>query len=187
MPPLSDAALLTRVGVMFDAVDPVPDGLAERCQALLGMRALTIRWPHVAAIVYPAPDGCLPKRTEIRKRPLSPSQLGPVAIHAGKAWDPATAQGDAMRDWVAADGLDGIDLAASEGAILAVAELTDSHPAMPGCCPPWGVPGHGAFHWALDDVRLLAEPVPCRGQLGLWRPDMDTLGAVLRQLAEVAR
>lgn len=181
----TDTALLADAAAMFDAVDPVPAGLVEYCQALLGMRALTIRWPHVAAIVYPAPKGCLPKRTEIRSQP--PWQLGPVAIHAGKAWDPVSAQGDAMRDWIAADGLDGIDLAASEGSILAVAELTGSHPAAPGCCPPWGVPGHGAYHWTLDDVRPLAEPVPCRGQLGLWRPDMDTLGAVLRQLAEVAR
>ena len=167
-----------------ECVDPVPPGLVERCQSLLDLRALTIRWPHVAAIVCPAPQGCVPKRTEIRSWPLS--HFGTVAIHAGKAWDPPSAQGDAMRDWVAANGLDGIDLAYCEGKILAVADLTGFHPASGTCCPPWGVPDHGQFHWILDNVRPLAEPVACRGQLGLWRPAADTLAAVLRQITAVA-
>lgn len=184
MPPLSDAALLTRVGEMFDAVDPVPDGLAERCQALLGMRALTIRWPHVAAIVYPAPDGCLPKRTENRSR--ATSYRGPVAIHAGKAWDPRSTVSGTQRFWENSGGLSGIDFDQAQGSILAVADLVDCHRSV-GCCSPWGESSPNVFHWVLDDVRPLPEPVPCRGQLGLWRPDTDTLGAVLRQLAEVAR
>lgn len=184
MPPLSDAALLTRVGEMFDAVDPVPDGLVEHCQALLGMRALTIRWPHVAAIVYRAPKGCLPKRTENRTRAVS--YRGPVAIHAGNAWGPRSTVSVAQRFWENSGGLSGIDFDRAQGSILAVAELVDCHRSV-GCCAPWGESSPEVFHWVLDDVRLLGEPVPCRGQLGLWRPDMDTLGAVLRQLAEAVR
>ena len=33
-------------------------------------------------------------------------------------------------------------------------------------CSPWAV--RGQWHIELGDVRPLADPVPCRGRLGLW-------------------
>lgn len=156
-----------------------PDSEPEPTPAI-ELRGLTVRWPHVAAIVFPAPAGCVAKRTEIRGWALT--RVGTVAIHAGKKWDPPSMQGDAMRDWVTSNGLDGIDLAYCEGKILAVADLTGFHSARQGCCPPWGTPGHGDFHWALDNVRPLGEPVPCRGQLGLWRPPAEVAERVLAQI-----
>lgn len=183
MPQLSDEALLADLAAMFDAVDPAPGGLAERCQPLFGLRALTVRWPHVAAIVYPAPPGCLPKRAENRSHALS--YRGPVAIHAGKAWDPRSTVSVAQRAWENAGGLAGIDFDKAQGSILAVADLVDCHRSA-ACCAPWGESSPEVFHWVLGGVRPLAVPVPCRGRLGLWRPDADTLGAVLGQLQAVA-
>lgn len=67
---------------------------------------------------------------------------------------------------------------------------------MPGATLPLGVPHHGVgcdpwavrgqFHWELDDVRPLPDPVPCRGALGLWRLPEDVEKAVREQL-EAAR
>jgi len=37
--------------------------------------------------------------------------------------------------------------------------------------PPWGV--EGAKHWRLTDVRLLEEPVECRGYQRLWEVPSD--------------
>ncbi|WP_405748174.1 hypothetical protein OG422_31300 (plasmid) [Streptomyces sp. NBC_01525] len=41
----------------------------------------------------------------------------------------------------------------------------------------------GHHHWTLTGAWPLPEPVPARGQLGLWRPKADALEAVHRQLA----
>lgn len=37
-------------------------------------------------------------------------------------------------------------------------------------CSPWAEPG--VFHWTLADPQALETPVPARGQLGLWTPDV---------------
>jgi len=101
---------------------------------------------------------------------------GELAIHAGKAVDPAelvTMQAtfpDAPLTVL--------------GAVLAVAELTGCHLAD-GCCEPWGFPtysGGPAFHLTIAHVRRLARPVECRGQLGLWSLPPDVEAAVRSQL-----
>lgn len=144
------------------------------------LRGLTVRWPHVAAIVFPAPVGCVPKRTENRTR--GTSYRGPIAVHAGKAWDPRSTVSLAQRSWENCGGLVGIDFEAASGAILAVAELADCHQADGACCHPWGETSTGVWHWQLENVRPLAEPVPCGGQLGLWRPAADVAERVLAQI-----
>lgn len=40
----------------------------------------------------------------------------------------------------------------------------------------------GRFAWLLADVQPLAEPIPCKGALGLWQPDATTMDAVRRQV-----
>lgn len=36
----------------------------------------------------------------------------------------------------------------------------------------------GGYGWVLGNVRLLAEPIPCRGKQGLWTPPADVLAQV---------
>lgn len=72
------------------------------------------------------------------------------------------------------------------GAIVAVAELVDAHPDA-GCCRPWGESQYSEAsgrvrtvvnHLVLEEIRPLAEPVPCRGALGLWRLPEDIVPIV---------
>lgn len=144
------------------------------------LRALTVRWPHVAAIVYPAPSGCVPKRAENRTRPTS--YRGLVAIHAGLVWDPRSTVSLTQRHWENEGGLVGIDFDAAQGSILAVADLVDSHESDGVCCHPWGESSPGVWHWRLENVRRLREPVAARGQLGLWRPSVEVVERVLAQI-----
>ena len=68
------------------------------------------------------------------------------------------------------------------GAVIAVARLVDVCTAMQGCnCGPWAV--EGQCHWRLASVQPLAEPVPCKGRLGLWDLPDDAEAAVVSQLA----
>lgn len=40
----------------------------------------------------------------------------------------------------------------------------------------------GRYAWLLADIRALPEPVPCKGALGLWAPDVATVAAVMQQV-----
>lgn len=67
-------------------------------------------------------------------------------------------------------------------AIVAVARLAGcwhSQHSPPAEQQVWWSGPHG---WALDDVRPLVEPVPCRGAMGLWTPPTDVLRRVLEQV-----
>lgn len=64
------------------------------------------------------------------------------------------------------------------GAVLAVATYAGwvSEPLTVGGEPdPWFA---GPYAWVLDDVVALPEPVPCRGDRGLWPLPPDVLAAV---------
>jgi len=86
----------------------------------------------------------------------------------------------------------------SLGAVVAVATLAACHrfdfdefcghkgdwsetSRHPGICSPYALIRLG-WHWELADVRPLAEPVPCKGKLGLWRLPDDVEKAVREQL-----
>jgi activating signal cointegrator 1 len=43
----------------------------------------------------------------------------------------------------------------------------------------------GRYMWLLANIRTLPEPIPAKGALGLWEPDMPTQTAVTRQLAGI--
>lgn len=52
------------------------------------------------------------------------------------------------------------------GVLLGTAVLVDVVTACPPGQEDWWIGPHG---WVLDDVVELAEPIPMRGQLGVWR------------------
>jgi hypothetical protein len=148
------------------------------------MRCLTIKQPWAWAILH----GKL-----VENRTWTTSYRGAITIHAGKRWDPAGQESPLVRSaWRAAGNTANLTNRHPDivlGAVVAVAELVDVCsaqmrsfiPSMCGC-GPWAA--HGQYHWRLDNVRPLAEPVACRGALGLWTLPDDVEAAVVAQLGE---
>lgn len=133
------------------------------------LRALTVLHPWCGAIAYGT------KRVENRTWPVPAKLLGAViAIHAGKRADrdarlPAGCEWPEVPAW-------------RFGAVLAVATVAGHCQPWEcdGSCSPWAI--RRQDHWALTDVRALAEPVPCSGHLGVWRLPENVEKAVRGQL-----
>ncbi len=132
------------------------------------MKALSIRpaWAH--AIAH------LGKRVE--NRTWATRYRGPILIHASSTKCAADVR--ELEEIIGAQ--IGPDTFVG-GAIIAVADLVD---CVDGAEAPsrWTC---GPIAWRLDNVRLLAEPVPASGRLGLWTPTPTGLWRVLSQLAPV--
>lgn len=126
------------------------------------MRALTIRQPWAAFIAHSD------KRIENRVWPTS--YRGTLLIHAGKTVDRG------LPRWLTALAR---TIRIDQGAVIAVARLTDSHPDD-GECTRWSA--RGQFHHVLDDVTVLRTPVSHRGALGLWIPPAELVERVRLQL-----
>lgn len=164
------------------------DTPAAQLRAAAKLRALSVRQPWTSAITYGD------KRTENRGR--ATHYRGLIALHASLTvdWDaPAYAwaaagltpyrPGGPRNAWRGSLPL---------GAIVAVAEIVGCHPhwmcikvRSPGqftSCMQWGADGQ--FHWILASVRPLADPVPCRGMLGLWTVPDEAERAVRAQIGE---
>ncbi len=151
------------------------------------MRAMSVREPWARCIA-------VGKKT-VENRGRATTHRGLVAIHTSKTPDyAATRDGRVLR----ALGLDPL-LGAALGAVIAVADLTDCHPAEQGggyltCCWPWGERYyHGptravpAWHLVLENVRRI-DPVYCPGQVRVpWELPEDVAAEVERQLSGVTR
>lgn len=155
------------------------------------MRALTIKQPWAYAILRWG------KRVENRPLHPPPYLLGQrIAIHAGKSW------ASKALEWMRERGLAPEALAERfpSGAIVGTAVLVgwaQKHAgyeydaadhksegltydqALKALDSAWYM---GQVALVLDDVRELAEPIPCRGQLGFWTVPADVEAAVLRQV-----
>lgn len=141
----------------------------------LDVRVLTIRQPWADCIVHGS-RAYGPKRVENRTRPIPPALIGArVLIHAAKA--PATSNSIVMvRDY---------DWPDVRAAVIGEARIVSCHQANHTgalCCAPWGFEDH--WHWQLEDVLRYAEPIPARGQLGLWKPSQELLAAADAQAKE---
>jgi hypothetical protein len=128
------------------------------------MKALTVQQPWAWAIVHGGKD------VENRTRNLPGSYRGPVAIHAGKREDEDGYYDDMIREalgtvddsWVLEERL-------ARGVIVGIVNLVSvhhDHQHGTDRCSPWSQ--WGQWHLVLANPRPLAEPVPCRGALGLW-------------------
>lgn len=158
-------------------------------------RAVTVKHPWAKSIAAGAKD------VENRKRGFPRFWRGPLLIHAGDRWSDRGAEDLRIREWWGEhQGFDpGFPVAPTPNgdlfprkSIVAVCELYDVHDARDGCCESkWAetryVESHGVvvdrvLHLMLEDVVELGRPVPCRGKLGLWRPDPEVVASVLDQL-----
>jgi hypothetical protein len=150
---------------------------------MIDVRAITVRQPWAWAIAHAG------KHVENRSRPVS--YRGPLLIHTGQQW---STRGDhdprIEAAWESSESRLAVSL---ESAVLAVAELVDVHPDAT-CCRPWGesvyISSDGrrvsCWHYVLDDVRPLPEPLHASGRLGLWRPGPELLAAVTKQIPDLS-
>lgn len=148
------------------------------------IRAISVRAPWAQCIAIGA------KAVENRGRRAA--FRGELAIHASRTVDGPATIDPRVVGALGTDPMDGAVL----GAIIAVAELIDAHPAeatTPGaaCCPPWGELFYSnglAVHLVLANARMLRRPVPCRGALPIgWLVPAEVEEQVRAQLVEVAR
>ena len=141
--------------------------------ALDSIRGLTIRQPWASLIALGH------KRIETRSWSTRHREL--VAIHAAKGFSRD------QREFAGVErALGRLPSRIPRGAIIAVARISDVTPTHEVASLISGLERHlgdysdGRFAWALEDVRPLKEPIPCRGALSLWRLPHG----VRRQLAE---
>ncbi len=148
------------------------------------MKAISVRQPWASCIASDHRDA---KRVENRGRPTS--YRGPVAIHASLAPDTSADHDERVVRLWGRDPRVGMPV----GVILAVADLVDCHQSQwpddePACCWPWGDLFYGnglsiAWHLVLDNVQILDQPVPAKGQLGVpWNLPDDVAAQVWAQI-----
>jgi ASCH domain len=109
------------------------------------MKALTVRQPWASAIIWAGKT--------VENRSWTTSYRGRLYIHAGQRLEPV----DVLP----------VGAPVPRGAIIGTVELTGCH-RCDGSCSVWAEAD--LWHWVLADPVALAEPVPCRGALGLWTP-----------------
>lgn len=145
------------------------------------MKALTVQQPWAWAIFH---------GKTIENRTQQWTYRGPLAIHAGIRWSEHGGKSELVDEAWKAAYFGAASAAAAvatsrvwtaRGEILGVVDLVDVHPSA-GCCAPWGESSyveHGGrerrqiVHLVLENPRLLAEPIRCKGALGLWTPPAD--------------
>lgn len=141
------------------------------------MRALTVRQPYADAIAHQA------KPVENRTKPLPAKYAGvPLLLHAAKE---PHATGITAADLAQFTGATITAWADTRSAILAVIRFRGSHKAPADgswCCRPWGQVTTRVqpvvWHWEIDQVIPLAEPVSATGALGMWRVPDDVLDQI---------
>ena len=173
------------------------------------MRILTVRQPWAWAIIHGQ------KSVENRPRNIAGGYRGPVAIHAGLAYD----KGSHERSRTLREAQDRAAVAAGAevfaggylwdfdapdprkqwsvgGSIVGVVDLVDVHRHGITVQKQPGGPFEevscspwaipGDHHLVLANPRPLAEPIPYKGALGLRRLDPETILAITRQIGRTA-
>ncbi len=137
------------------------------------MRAISLIQPFASLIALGAKG--------IETRSWETMYRGPLAIHASARW------GRAERELIKEIPFNLFDLASCpRGAVIAVVELVEvkrteawldwfrefsGHGVAGEFEREFGDYGPGRFGWRFKNVRVLKEPIPAKGMLGLWRWD----------------
>ena len=153
------------------------------------MRILTVRQPWAWAIVHGGKD------VENRVRNIAGDYRGPVAIHAGVAWDwdSQLPVGETPHP---------TSVSLRRGAIIGIVDLVEVHhvttSSVPGrvgapvcwdtatppghLCSKWAESFNDGWHLEVANARPLREPFPFKGALGLRRLDDETVARVLEAI-----
>jgi hypothetical protein len=136
------------------------------------LRALSVKQPWAMAICH---------GKDVENRSHRTRRRGPVAIHASQKFDDipfSTLAWILERTGLTREQAVRFD---HRGAVVAVADIVGCHECPQGRqCSPWAVAGQ--WHWDLSNVHVLATPVPCRGQLGMWWLPEHVHAAVAAQI-----
>ena len=142
------------------------------------MKALSLTQPWASAVALGI------KRYETRS--WSTRFRGDVCIHAAKGF-PRYAQ-EFFEDQLQ-EGLLEPDSDLPRGAIIAVVELTaclrveDVYPTIERVERMYGNYEHGRYAFRLENVRVLTEPIFCRGALSFWPVEWNEAKEVMRRIA----
>jgi hypothetical protein len=149
----------------------------ERAVSGWRMKAITVQQPWGWAIILGQKN--VENRTRIGT--WLPARDSRIAIHAGRR---ISERGmDTVGRIIDGHLWDAADL--HRGAIIGTVLVEDIHPDA-GCCAPWGESSYleaggtrriDIVHLVLAEPRP-CDPIPCRGQLGLWTLP-DDIAAVL--------
>lgn len=121
---------------------------------LVGLPALSVRQPWAWLIVNGFKD--------IENRPRRTRHRGPLLIHAGKNGSDFTPE---VAAWINREHGIRIPDELEGGGLVGVVDLVDCVETHPS---PWFQPG--GFGYVMANPRRLPF-VPCKGQLGLFRPE----------------
>ncbi len=124
------------------------------------MLGLTLRSPWASAIAELGKD--------VENRVWRTGYRGPIAVHAGQGVD-VTAPASVT---------EALKRRLPRGHIVAVADLCD---VVRDSASEWAREGH--FHWLLNGVRVLVQPIPCTGRQGLFRLPVEVEHELLVALA----
>jgi hypothetical protein len=129
------------------------------------VKALTICQPYAHLIAT--------GEKVVENRTWPTSHRGTVAIHAGRSLEWLDPNDKSRYPGMAF------------GAVVAVARLAACVRVENLTAAPWAGHEHafGPWCWCLADVRVLREPVDCRGAQGLWTLEAADAARVLEVLA----
>lgn len=135
--------------------------------------ALTLHRPWAELILVAGKD--------VENRTWSTDYRGPLLIHAGQRWDHAGLEfasliptgPEAMADDWISENPDDHDLG-----IIGIVELVDVVRDYPSL---WSA--RGQYQWVRTEPRMFLEPIPCRGQQGLWYPPDEVQALAARRLS----
>ena len=156
-------------------------------------RALSIRQPWIFCIM------ALDKRVENRER--ADGKMPPMCKYRGELYLHASSKRPSTEELLCFEDLPWLDATTVEAArrampvssIVAVCDVIghveegargapvlhlDREPSEPLNLEEWW---NGGFGLILDNIRALAEPVPCNGALGLWKVPPEVAAVVEAQ------
>lgn len=140
------------------------------------MKAITVRAPWASLILEGDPTAAPPTIKDVENRRWQTAYRGPLLIHSAVKWDEWFVEAEylARNPWYS-------DRAtATRGAIIGVVDLAavDDWQARRSPWAEW----EGVHRWRLADPRPFAQPVPWRGQQGLWDVNVSASGLLREQL-----
>lgn len=130
------------------------------------MKVLSVRQPWAWALIHGGKD--------VENRSWGTKFQGRLAIHAGRQFDMNRAEWDAMSNGLYGEPWHSMARAYNKqpvhvlGAIIGTVEVFECQPSF-ACDSPWKAgPDPDYFCWRVRNPIALPEPIPMRGQLGLW-------------------